>query len=191
MFNKKFILIILIISNILFAKDTIGFNVNSDSVEIESHTDITGYIQTDDDGTKFKIDTNYLNTNYSYLFGAGFSANGNIKKLDGLEISIGAKFIMSDNKQKSFFAIPLMATAKYKLPIDDAPESYISAQLLYAPTSLSFSDASSYSELRIQADVDIIDNISIFSGYRTIDTDYKDYDKSLDQSIYGGLKLAF
>jgi len=191
MFNKKSILIISILSASLLAKDTIGFNVNSDSIEIESHTDVTGYIQTSDDGTKFKIDTSYLNTTYSYLFGAGFSANGSVKELEGLEISIGAKFIMSDNKQKSFFAIPLMATAKYKLPIEDVPQSFISAQLLYAPTSLSFSDASSYSELRVQADVDVIDNISLFSGYRTIDTDYKDYDKSLDKSIYGGLKLAF
>jgi len=39
--------------------------------------------------------------------------------------------------------------------------------------------------------VDVIDNVSVYSGYRSIDTDYEKYDKTLDQSIYGGLKLSF
>jgi hypothetical protein len=191
MLRRDSILIILILSSTLFAKDTIGFNVNSDTVEVESKTDVTGYFLTSEDGTKYKVETNYLNNAYSYIFGAGFSANGDVTSIEGLKFSVGAKFIMSDNKQDSFFAIPLMAKATYKLPIDDVPESYLSATLLYAPESLSFSNADSYSELRVEADVDVIDNVSVYSGYRSIDTDYKDYDKNLDQAIYGGLKLAF
>jgi len=189
--RKNSILIILILSSSLFAKDQIGFNVNSDTVEVMSHTDVTGYIQTDEDSTKYKIETNYLNNSYSYLFAAGFTANGDVATVDGLKFSVGAKFIMSDNKQDSFFAIPLMAKAMYKLPIEEIPASYLSASFLYAPSSLSFSNADSYSELRVEADVDVIDNVSVFSGYRSIDTDYKEYDKNLDQSIYGGLKLSF
>lgn len=191
MLKRSSILIILIFSSTLIAKDQIGFNVNSDSVEVLSHTDVTGYIQTDEDSTKYKIETNYLNNAYSYIFGAGFSANGDIATVKGLKFGVGAKFVMSDNKQDSFFAIPLMAKATYQLPIDDIPASYLSATLLYAPSSLSFSNADSYSEVRVEADVDVINNVSIFSGYRSIDTDYKEYDKNLDQSIYGGLKLSF
>ncbi|MBN2825270.1 MAG: hypothetical protein JXQ76_08105 [Campylobacterales bacterium] len=191
MIKKSSILIILILSSTLMAKDTIGFNVNGDSVEVQSHTDVTGYIQTDEDTTKYKIETNYLNTPYSYLLGAAFTANGDVPAVEGLKFAVGAKLVMSDNKQESFFAIPLLAKAVYKLPIGDIPPSYLSAHLLYAPGTLSFSDANSYTEFRVEADVDVIDNVSVYSGYRSIDTDYESYEKSLDQSIYGGLKLSF
>jgi len=191
MLNKNSILIILILSGILMAKDSIGVNVNSDAVEVESKVDVTGYFLTSEDGTKYNVESNYLNTSHSYLFGAGFSANGEVTTIPGLQFSLGAKLVMSDNKQDSFFAVPLMAKAIYQIPIADIPASYLSASLLYAPESLSFSNAESYSELRVEADVDVIDNVSLYSGYRSIDTDYKDYDKNLDQAIYGGLKLSF
>lgn len=191
MFKRSSILIILILSNTLIAKDIIGINVNSDAVEVESKVDVTGYFLTSEDGTKYNVESNYLNTSHSYLFGAGFSANGEVTTIPGLQFSVGAKLVMSDNKQDSFFAVPLMAKAIYQIPIKDIPTSYLSASLLYAPESLSFSNAESYSELRVEADVDVIDNVSLYSGYRSIDTDYKDYDKNLDQAIYGGLKLSF
>ena len=191
MLNKNSILIILILSGILMAKDSIGVNVNSDAVEVESKVDVTGYFLTSEDGTKYNVESNYLNTSHSYLFGAGFSANGEVTTIPGLQFSLGAKLVMSDNKQDSFFAVPLMAKAIYQIPIADIPASYLSASLLYAPESLSFSNAESYSELRVEADVDVIDNVSLYSGYRSIDTDYKGYDKNLDQAIYGGLKLSF
>jgi len=191
MTKKSSILIILILSSTLMAQDSVGFNVNSDTVEVESKTDVTGYFLTSENGTKYKVEANYLNTSYSYLFGAGMSANGNVPDIKGLQFSVGAKLMMSDNKQDSFFAIPLMAKAIYQLPIGDIPPSYVTASLLYAPSSLSFSDAESYSELRIEADVDVIENVSVYSGYRTIDTDYKDYEMNMDQAIYGGLKLSF
>ncbi|KIM06912.1 MAG: hypothetical protein KU38_11660 [Sulfurovum sp. FS08-3] len=191
MIKKSSILIILIASATLMADDAIGFNINGDSIEVESHTDVTGYIQTDEDTTKYKIETNYLNTPYSYLFGAGFTANGDIEAVEGLKFAVGAKLMMSDNKQDSFFALPLLAKAIYKLPLEDIPPAFVSAHLLYAPGSLSFSNADSYTEFRVQTDVDVIDNVSVYSGYRSIDTDYEKYDKTLDQSIYGGLKLSF
>jgi hypothetical protein len=190
MLSKKSILIILIFSSSLFSSDTIALNMNSDSVEIEGSRDITGYISSDGT-THYNVEASYLNHTYHYLFGTGISASGEVSQIDGLKFALGAKFIMSDNKQDSFFAIPLMAKAIYKLPIDEIPLSYVSAKFLYAPSSLSFSDALSYSEFRIQADVEIIDNISLFSGYRTIDTEYEEYGKSIDKSMYGGVEMKF
>jgi len=190
MLSKKSILIILIFTSSLFSNDTIAINVNADSVEIEGTTDITGYIS--NDGTShYSLEASYLNHTYHYLFGTGISASGDVSQIDGLKFALGAKFIMSENKQDSFFAIPLMAKAIYQIPIDDIPSSHITAKFLYAPSSLSFSDALSYSEFRIQADVNIIDNVSVFSGYRTIDTEYEEYGKSIDKSMYGGVEMKF
>ena len=190
MLSRKSILIILTLSLPLFSYDSVSINVNADCVEIEGNRDITGYIS-NDGTTSYNLEANYLNHTYHYLFGTGISASGSVNQIDGLEFALGAKFIMSDNKQDSFFAIPLMAKAIYKLPIDDIPSSHISAKFLYAPSSLSFSDALSYSEFRIQADVNIINNISLFSGYRTIDTEYEEYGKSIDKSMYGGVEMKF
>lgn len=190
MLNKKSILIILIFSSSLFSNDAIAINMNADSVEIEGSTDITGYILSDGT-TQYNIEASYLNHTYHYLFGTGISASGEISQIAGLRFALGAKFIMSENKQDSFFAIPLMAEATYKLPIENIPSSHVSAKFLYAPSSLSFSDALSYSEFRIQANVDVINNVSLFSGYRTIDTEYEDYGKSIDKSMYGGVEMKF
>jgi len=190
MLTKKSILIISIFSSSLFSSDTIALNMNADNVEIEGSRDITGYISSDGT-THYNLEASYLNNTYHYLFGTGISVNGEVSQINGLKFALGAKFIMSDNKQDTFFAIPLMAKAIYKLPIDDIPTSHVSARFLYAPSSLSFSDAISYSEFRIQAAVNVIDNVSLFSGYRTIDTEYEDYGKSIDKSMYGGVEMKF
>ncbi|HHE05533.1 MAG TPA: hypothetical protein ENK90_00235, partial [Epsilonproteobacteria bacterium] len=87
---------------------------------------------------------------------------------------------------------PLMAKGVYTLPLNDSiPTTSLSLEASYAPSVLSFRDAESYTDLRLEVDMEVISNVHVFTGYRNIDTEYENYDKTFNNSFYGGLKLSF
>ncbi len=118
----------------------------------------------------------------------GFSGQNSLQGVEGLTLGFGAKLVFAED----FMALPLMAKAKYALPFTDSiPTTSLIASFAYAPEVLTFLDGKTYSELRLEADMEIISNIHIFTGYRNIDTDYEAGDYKFNDSFYAGMKLSF
>jgi hypothetical protein len=118
----------------------------------------------------------------------GVSGQNTLQGVPGLTLAFGAKVIFASN----FMALPLMAKGIYILPLNDSiPTTSLVTSLAYAPSVLSFRDGDNYSEFRFEANMEVISNVHIFTGYRNINTDYETGDHTFNNSFYGGLKLSF
>ena len=140
------------------------------------------------DGTTYILDGSYLHTDGENLLALGISGQNAFQGLEGLTLAFGLKGIKADE----FLAFPLTAKAIYRLPLNDMiPPTSLMTSVAYAPSVLSFQDAKTYSEFRVEADMEVISNIHIFTGYRNIHTEYDHADMTFNNSFYGGLKLSF
>ncbi len=186
-FNKLFLLILLS-SVLLFSRNTVGLNINTEDLELTGEMDVNTFSEYTN-GTMFVVNANYLNTIDDNLFGLGLSANNSYQGAEGLSLGFGAKFIYLEN----FMAFPLMAEATYAFMLmDNIPMASLSANILYAPTALSFDEANNYFEFRAEAAMEVINAVSLYVGYRDIETEYIDFDfETFNSSFYGGLKMSF
>jgi len=184
---KKLFFSSLLSLGMLHAQNTIGLNINSDDLEVLAAMNLNTFADYSD-STTYVVDASYLHTDSDNLSTIGLSGENTFQGVEGLALAFGAKLVFADN----FFALPLFGKASYALPLNDSiPTTSISTSLAYAPSVLSFSDAESYTEFRIEADMEVISNIHLFTGYRNIDTEYDRYDKTFNDSFYGGIKLSF
>lgn len=184
---KKLLLATFLITGTLQAENSIGIDINSDDVEVLASINLntlTDYAN----GTTYILDVNYLHTDEDNLLGIGFSGQNTLQGVQGLTLAFGLKSVLADN----FLALPLMAKGVYTLPlIDSIPTTSVSLSVAYAPSVLSFRDADSYSDFRLEADMEVISNVHVFTGYRNIKTNYETADQTFNNSFYGGLKLSF
>lgn len=183
---KKIILGAIIVAEVLQA-GSIGLNINSEDLEVEGRVDLDSIVVYNS-GTNYFLELDYLHTNDDNLFKVGFGASNTLKSAGGVTFSFGLESVIAD----SYFALPLFAQAALRLPFDEEiPATSLKAEVAYAPSVLSFSDADTYLEYRFEADMEVISNIHIYGGYRNIDTDYEAYNYNLNDSWYGGLKISF
>lgn len=199
---KRFIILLLLGTGLLFSRSTIGLNINTEDFELEGATDINAFSEYTN-GTMFIADINYLNTENDSLFGLGLSAHNTFLGMEGLSLGLGARFIYIED----FMAFPLAAEASYAVTFADSiPAASFSAKLLYAPSVLSFDDAENYFEFRAEAAMEVISAVSIYIGYRDIETEYiaddpysyygpytpvVHRDETFNSSFYGGIKMGF
>jgi len=165
----------------------VGIDINNKDVEVITSfsLDQLNYYT---DGTNYVIDANYLHTDNNTLTTIGISGENAFQGLQGLSLSFGLKAAIASD----FLALPLYAKATYRLPLNDRiPPTYLTTSLAYAPSVLSFSDAKSYTEFRLEADMEVISNIHIFTGYRDINTKFVNTVKTWDNHFYAGLKFSF
>jgi len=201
---KKIIIGSIIASGVLFAQSGVGINVNQDDLEIEGTLDSRNlaYLQTS--STIYLGDFNFINKEdndvSSKLLGVGFGATNQFEAIPGMELTFGAKLILSDvdDDRKGiddwFSAMPLMAMARYVFPplMYNIPPVSVEGKVLYAPGALTFGDSDSYSEFRVSGDMEMIENVKIYVGYRHIVTGYeKDDNYIFDNGFYGGLKFIY
>jgi hypothetical protein len=168
---KKLLLATFLLTSTITAETSIGVDINNEDVEILGELNfntLTDYSS----GTTYILDASYLYTDGDNLAAVGFSGQNTLQGAEGLTLAFGAKLVFAED----FMAIPLMAKASYALPLIDV---------------LTFLDGETYSELRLEADMEIISNIHIFTGYRNIDTDYEVGDYNFNDSFYAGMKLSF
>ena len=186
-FNKLFSLLLLS-TILLFSRNTVGLNINTEDFEVTGAMDINTFSEYTN-GTMFVVNTNYLSTLDDDLFGLGLSAHNSYQGTEGLSLGFGAKFVYLEN----FMAFPLMAEATYAFMVmDNMPIASLSASLFYAPTTLSFDEASNYFEFRAEAAMEVINAVSLYVGYRDIETEYIYFDfETFNSSFYGGLKMSF
>ena len=201
---KKIVITLLILYGVLYADSGVGVNVNRDDLEIEGTLDSRNLAMLQTSSTIFLGDFNFINIDNdiknSKLAGVGIGATNRLEGVDGVELTFGAKLILSkaeDNRKgidKWFSAVPLMGMVHYKFPplMFNIPPISLEGKILYAPGALAFDDSNSYSEFRVSGDIEMIENIKIYAGYRNIITGYS-FDKNyvFNNGFYGGLKFIY
>ena len=198
-------------SSILLAQSGAGINVNEDDFEIEGTLDSRNLQALQTSSTIFLADFNFMNVEDKHdngkLVGAGIGATNKLEGVQGIELTFGAKAILAniedDNDPvlddgKWFAAVPLMAMIHYTFPplMFNIPTVSIETKALYAPGALSFGDSEKYSEFRVNADIEMIENVKLYAGYRNIITGFSVGDKDNEDYIfsngfYGGLKFTY
>ena len=187
MYFKKLCLISLFSLGLLHAQSNVGLNINNEDLEVQASIDLNALAYYSD-STTYMIDASYLHTDGDNLTTVGVSGENSLQGVEGLFLGLGIKSVFADN----YIAIPFFAKAKYILPLNHSiPTTSLFTSLAYAPSVLTFSDGESYTEFRVEADMEVITNIHLFGGYRNIDTEYDTYDKTFNDSFYGGMKLSF
>jgi len=164
---------------------SLGLNVNDEDVELQAEIDLSRAIN---NGMTYIVSADYLHTDEDNLFKVGFGATNNFQSADGLTLTLGLEGVFADN----FGAVPLFAQASLRLPFDqDIPATYINTRVDYAPSVLCFSDGDGYLEYRLEADMEVINKVHLYTGYRNIETDYDKGDHKFNNSWYGGMKIGF
>ena len=184
---KKLFFSSLLSLGMLHAQNTIGLNINSDDLEVLAAMNLNTFADYSD-STTYVVDASYLHTDGDNLSTIGLSGENTFQGVEGLALGLGIKSVFADD----FIAIPFFVKAIYTLPFNySIPTTSLTTSLAYAPSVLAFSDAESYTEFRVEADMEIITNIHLFTGYRNIDTEYDTHDQTFNNSFYGGMKLSF
>jgi len=192
---KKIALTTLFTSALLMAESGVGININEKDLEVEGVLDSRNLAALQTSSTIYQADFNFLNINSDkQLLGAGLGATNSVEGLEGVELTFGAKFIWAEVGDEDFTALPLMAKLRYSFPplMYNIPPIGVEVKALYAPTALSFSDSEKYSEYRISADMEMIENVKVYGGYRNIHAGYKGVANDLfNNSFFGGLKITY
>lgn len=186
MYFKKLLFTTLFSVGFLHAQSGIGLNINDEDIEMTASIDLNALTYYSD-STSYSLDASYLHTDGDDLVTVGVSAESTFQGVQGLALGLGIKSVFADD----FVAIPFFAKAKYTLPFYSMPTTSLATSLAYAPSVLSFSDAESYTEFRVEANMEVINNVHLFGGYRNIHTEYDISDYTFNNSFYGGLKLSF
>ncbi len=192
---KKLALTSMMLSSLLMAESGVGLNINEQDLEIEGILDSRNLEALQTSSTIFQADVNFLNNNEeTKLLGAGLGATNKLKGVDGVEVTLGAKFIWAEVANENFTALPFMAKVRYSFPplMFNIPPVALEGKLLYAPKVLSFGDSVNYNEFRVSADMEVIESVRIYVGYRNIHTRYVGIKPDLfNTSFYGGLKFSY
>jgi len=195
---KKILSTTLLSSVLLLADSGVGVNINEQDLEIEGVLDSRNLAAMQTSSTIYQADINFLyNDETSKLVGLGIGATNKVEGFEGLEATLGFKYIwaeVGEKQEDDFNALPLMGKVKYSFPplMYNIPPVSVEAKVLYAPKVLSFGDSKSYHEYRVSADMEVIESGSIYVGYRNIHTENKDISNSLfNTSFYAGLKLRY
>jgi hypothetical protein len=201
---KKVIVSSLLASGVLFAQSGVGINVTEDDLELEGTLDSRNLAIFQTSSTIFLGDFNFINVEDDHtenrLIGLGIGATNRLEGVDGVELTFGAKLIISsvdDSRKyidKWFSALPLSAMVRYSFPplMFNIPPVAVEGRVLYAPGALAFGDSDNYSEFRISADIEMIENVRVYAGYRNIVTGYDiDTNYVFSTGFYGGLRFVY
>jgi len=190
----KKILFISLLTLPLFAGEraSFGLNINNKDLEVEGRSSLANQLNSLM-YRNYYIDGNFIKSDDDNLFGVGFYVENSPQGHSNLTFGIGLRSIFSSNDKldKNFVAIPIEVNAKARMYLGNLPKSALGVKLAYAPSPLTFSDGDSYFEYRIEVDMNVIENIDLYVGYRDIDTDYKVKDINFNSSLYGGFKFLF
>jgi len=182
-------------SAVLFAESGVGININEYDLELEAVLDSRNLEALQTSSTIYQADVNFLNADESKLLGLGIGATNKVEGFEGIEMTFGAKFIWAEvGVNDDFTALPLMAKIRYTFPplMYNIPPVSFEVRGLYAPGSLSFGDSEDYGEFRVAGDIEMINNVKVYAGYRNIHTNYKGITQGLfDNGFYGGLKITY
>jgi len=188
---KKLIFLVLILGTQLFATQrfTFGINVNQDAVEFESKVSMAPLLS-NPIYKNFYADFNLINDDDT-LFGAGLFVDNTFYSYQALSFQVGLRTIFTSNGNDDFFAMPILFGFKHKVYFGNLPVGSLGTKIVYAPSPLTFQDATKYLEWRIEGTIQIIENVEIYAGYRNIDTDYDRSNVNYNDAAYVGFRFVF
>lgn len=196
----KKLLLTLALSVSLFAQHDASVNLNNDDIEVNGNIDL-GEINQSDYPNMYFLTLGLLDvdneTKTDPLLSAGFMLRQDITGMQGLRFGLGFKGVYTKvgrQNEHKYAAIPLGVELAYTLPIDFAIPIIITGSFDYAPAVLSFKDADSYMEKRIELGIQIVEQATIFVGYRKIETDFERHlsgDYVYNDTGYVGFKIKF
>jgi len=169
-----------------------GLNINSEDLEVEGRMSLASKTSRLE-YRNFYLDANFINGEDDTLYGAGFYVENSPQGHSNLKFGVGLKSVFSHNDalDKSFVAIPITVSGKARMYFPNLPKSALGIKLAYAPTPLTFSDGDTYFEYRIEAQMQVIENIEVYAGYRNIDTNFKEADVTFNSGAYVGFRFVF
>ncbi len=138
----------------------------------------------------FYADFNLINDNDT-MFGAGVYVENSFYNYQPLSFQVGVRSVFSDHGGDNFIAIPIIFGFKHKFYAGNIPIGAVGAKVAYAPSPICFQDAQKYLETRVEATMQIIENVEIYAGYRNINTDYEEYPLNYSDSGYIGFRFIF
>lgn len=187
---KKIILILILINFQLYCaqKAALGLNINTSDLEIEAKTSLA-FNTNHPVYRNFFIDANYISAEDSLVGFGLFVQNHPTTNNTNLTYSIGLRGVFTDHSGDDFTALPIYLATKARI-LKGHPSTHIGFKVSYAPSPLTFSDAQLYREYRIEIDSTIIENVNIYIGYRSIRTDYEDFDIDYNSGIYAGFRFV-
>ena len=204
------LLVLVIMSIKLFAMHSIELNINDLDLETGVKLDIGQFTNNVEPDTTF-IGISYINANEEYsndenknsiselggYFNFNFLVKQEIRNSD-FSLGLGMKIVLASIKNPNldlFRAIPLGIEGEYILPFDKVIPILLNTKVYYAPESLTFSDARSYLEYRVEVNMEVIQRGTLYFGYRSINTNYTisdiEYDYVYNESGYFGFKFNF
>ncbi len=192
--TKKIALILTLLSSSLFAeyeRGAFGMNINTEDLEVTGRMPLAS--QRHVALRNFYGEAGFLNTKDDYMTHAGVFVENSPRGYSNITLNFGFKLLYStyDAKDKSFVAMPITMGAKARMYLGNLPKSALGVKFAFAPKPLTFSDGKSYLEYRIETDMQVIDNIDLFLGYRHINTNYNDKDRTFNSAVYMGGKFVF
>lgn len=192
---KKVVVSTFLLSTVLLAESGVGLNINEQDLEVEALLDSRNLAALQTSSTIYQADVNFLNENEeNKLIGIGIGATNKVEGLQGLEMTLGVKGIWAELGNENFTALPLMGTVRYSFPplMYNIPPVSVEGKLLYAPKVLSFGSSEEFREFRLSAAIEVIENTSLYTGYRNIHTKHNKVDNELfNNSFYGGIKINY
>ena len=193
----KKLLLIAALGASLFAQHDASLNINSDDVEVQGNIDLGMMNETGGYDTHFLtlglLDVDNREST-DPLLSAGFKIRQDVMALEGLRFGLGVKGTYTKVGRSTHAAVPIGVEAVYTLPLDTGIPIVVTAAIDYAPSVLNFKDADSYMEKRLEVGVKIIEQATIYLGYRNIDTDFENTqggDYEYNDEVYIGFRVQF
>jgi len=191
----KKLLLTLALGGSLFAMHDASVNLNNDDIEVNANIDL-GELNRSDYPDAYFLTLGLLDVDNKEstdpLFSAGFMLRQKLTGAEGFKFGFGFKGTYTKVAKQKHAAIPLNAELTYS--IDLAMPILISGTLSYAPSVLSFKDADKYFEARAEVGIRIIEQGTLFIGYRKVETDFdgnKGGDYRYNDTGYIGFKVRF
>jgi len=171
------------------AADTLDFNVSSDAAKLAYIRDIGsdglevggGLLHHDDDGEIFEGQLHLVDR----------PEPGR----EALLLGIGGKVpvISDDRRDADGTALAVGGKLHYTLPMYN--RAAVAADLYFAPSVTSTNDIDGYQEYAVRGEFKVLEDASVYLGYRNIELSYDGGslgdDRDFENGVYGGLRIDF
>ncbi|MBE0499018.1 MAG: hypothetical protein IBX43_07245 [Campylobacterales bacterium] len=194
----KKLLLTLALGTAAFAMHDASINLNNEDIELKGSIDIGELNHSDFPDTYFltlgMLDVDNDN-DADQLFHAGFQLRQDVRGVAGLKFAIGIKGTYAKVGNLNHASVPVGVELGYTLPFDVAIPIVLTGTVDYAPSVLSYRDADRYMEKRVELGFRIIEQGTLFVGYRKIDLDFDESAGNRDYTYtdtgYIGFKVRF
>ena len=112
---------------------------------------------------------------------------------DALVLGIGGKAAAIDEDPRNATGGALALGAKLRWTLPTYNRAAIAGRLYFAPTATSVSDIDGYREYALRGEFQVLEDASVYLGYRNIELSYENAgpDRDFDDGVFAGFNLRF